>query len=248
MSPQPTWSAPRGQPLFSGVTLLKESMRFYTDMFASLPFLTFYFEIISSLQKNCESPKDRFLPTHWRVTRPDPCTLTIHKAIHDGVTCESKDRAKRRGTARVRPQAPAQGGLRSRPLPLPASDSPGCDSEKPGSHYSRQPAHGPPSPCRRGPPALDPSPGRCRRCPRPPAPRACQVWLCVMAFGRNYSGRKKRVSGKEEEQEENRNLSVPSAVMTYCVHWVAPRFSMPYAGGWRHTGQKEFPHSYLWRC
>lgn len=97
MSPQPTWSAPRGQPLFSGVTLLKESMRFYTDMFASLPFLTFYFEIISSLQKNCESPKDRFLPTHWRVTRPDPCTLTIHKAIHDGVTCESKapgDRAR----------------------------------------------------------------------------------------------------------------------------------------------------------
>lgn len=109
MSPQPTWSAPRGQPLFSGVTLLKESMRFYTDMFASLPFLTFYFEIISSLQKNCESPKDRFLPTHWRVTRPDPCTLTIHKAIHDGVTCESKERAKRRGTARVRPQAPRAG-------------------------------------------------------------------------------------------------------------------------------------------
>lgn len=42
-----------------------------------------------------------------------------------------------------------------------------------------------------------------------------------MAFGRNYSGRKKRVNGKEEEQEENKKPSVPSTVTTHGIGWAA---------------------------
>lgn len=148
---------------------------------------------------------------------------------------------------------PASGPARRAGFALGLSLSPrltarGVTVRNPGPITPASPHTGRPRPAGADPLRWTPPRGGAGAAHAPPAPRACQVWLCVMAFGRNYSGRKKRVSGKEEEQEENRNLSVPSAVMTYCVHWVAPRFSMPYAGGWRHTGQKEFPHSYLWRC
>lgn len=80
-------------------------MRFHTDSLASLPYLTFYWEIISSLQKNRESTKNRFLPTHWRGGNQ----ICANRRYTELPTTGSRARAKGREDARVWPRVQPAG-------------------------------------------------------------------------------------------------------------------------------------------